>query len=43
VGSIDEAIRGVAIFRALPAEDRSRLAEVSVVRSYDKAEALFAE
>ena len=43
MGSIDEAIRGVAIFRALPAEDRSRLAEVSVVRSYDKAEALFAE
>ena len=43
MGSIDEAIRGVGIFRALPAEDRSRLAEVSVVRSYDKAEALFAE
>jgi len=43
VGSIDEAIRGVAIFRALPPEDRNRLAEVSAVRSYDKAEALFAE
>ena len=43
MGSIDEAIRGVAIFRALPAEDRERLAQVSVVRSYEKAEALFAE
>jgi CRP-like cAMP-binding protein len=44
VGSaIDEALRGVALFRALSADDRARLAEVSVVRSYDKGEALFAE
>ena len=43
MGTIDEAIRGAAIFRALPPEDRSRVAEVSVVRSYDKGEALFAE
>jgi CRP-like cAMP-binding protein len=41
--AIDEAIRGVAIFRALPADDRARLAEVSVLHSYDKGEALFAE
>jgi CRP/FNR family transcriptional regulator, nitrogen oxide reductase regulator len=39
----DEAIRSAAIFRALPADDRHRLAEVSLVRSYEKGEALFRE
>jgi CRP/FNR family transcriptional regulator len=43
VASAEEAIRGVAIFRALPAGDRARLAEVSSVRSYDRGEALFGE
>jgi CRP-like cAMP-binding protein len=44
VGSaIDEALRGVALFRALSSDDRIRLGEVSVVRSYHKGEALFAE
>jgi CRP/FNR family transcriptional regulator, nitrogen oxide reductase regulator len=41
--SIDTALRGVALFRALSAEDRARLAEVSVVRSYRKGEPLFSE
>jgi CRP-like cAMP-binding protein len=39
----DEALRGIAFFRALSADDRARLAEVSMVRSYGKGEALFAE
>lgn len=39
----DEAFRSVALFRALSSEDRSRLADVSTVRTYDKGEALFAE
>jgi CRP-like cAMP-binding protein len=44
VGSaIDEALRSVVLFRALSAEDRARLGEVSVVRPFDKGEALFAE
>jgi CRP-like cAMP-binding protein len=44
VGSpIDDALRAVALFRALSPDDRARLAEVSVVRSYGKGEALFAE
>jgi len=44
VGSgADEAIRSAAIFRALPADDRTRLAEVSLVRSYEKGEPLFRE
>jgi len=41
--AVDEALRGAALFRALSADDRARLAEVSVVRSYDKGETLFAE
>jgi CRP-like cAMP-binding protein len=41
--AVDDALRGVALFRALSPDDRTRLAEVSVVRSYDKGEALFAE
>jgi CRP/FNR family transcriptional regulator len=44
VGSpIEEAFRATALYRALAAEDRARLAEVSVVRSYDKGETLFSE
>ena len=40
---IEEAFRATALYRALAAEDRTRLAEVSVVRSYDKGETLFSE
>jgi CRP-like cAMP-binding protein len=44
VGSaVDDALRGVALFRALSGDDRARLAEVSIVRSYAKGEALFRE
>ena len=41
--AVDDALRGVALFRALSADDRARLAEVAVVRAYHKGEALFAE
>lgn len=41
--AIDEALRTVALFRALSPDDRARVAEVAVLRSYDKGEALFAE
>ena len=40
---VEEAFRATALYRALAAEDRTRLAEVSVVRSYDKGETLFSE
>ena len=38
--AIDDALRAVALFRALSPDDRARLAELSIVRSYDKGEAL---
>jgi CRP-like cAMP-binding protein len=41
--AMDEAFRASALFRALAPEDRSRLAEVSVVRSYEKGQTLFSE
>jgi CRP/FNR family transcriptional regulator len=41
--SVDDGLRSVALFRALSSDDRARLAEVSSVRSYDKAETLFSE
>jgi CRP-like cAMP-binding protein len=40
---MDEALRASALYRALSPEDRARLAEVSVVRSYEKGETLFSE
>jgi len=40
---IDQAFRATVLYRPLSADDRARLAEVSVVRSYDKAAALFFE
>jgi CRP-like cAMP-binding protein len=44
VGSeIDEALRVAVLFRSLSPDDRARLAEVSVVRTFDKGEALFSE
>jgi CRP/FNR family transcriptional regulator, nitrogen oxide reductase regulator len=41
--AVDVALRGVALFRALTPDDRARLAEVSVVRFYDKGQALLSE
>jgi len=41
--TVDEALRSVALYRALAADDRARLAEVASVRSYDKGEELFSE
>jgi CRP/FNR family transcriptional regulator len=41
--AVDDALRAVALFRALSPDDRARLAELSIVRSYDKGEALFSE
>ena len=41
--TVDEALRSVAMYRALSADDRARLAEVASVRSYDKGEELFSE
>jgi hypothetical protein len=38
-----DAIARASMFRALPPEDRTRLAEVSAVHNYDKGDALFAE
>jgi CRP/FNR family transcriptional regulator len=40
---IDEAFRATVLYRALSGEDRARLAEVSVLRSYGRGEAVFAE
>ena len=41
--AVEEALRGVVLYRALSPDDRARLAEVSVIRSYEKGEALFSE
>lgn len=41
--AVDDALRSLAFFRALSPDDRARLAEVAVVRSYDKGATLFAE
>jgi CRP-like cAMP-binding protein len=44
VGSpVAEALRSLALFRALGPEDRARLAAVSIVRWYEKGEPLFSE
>src|SRR5262245_58605774 len=40
---MDEAFRSTALFRSLSGDDRARLAEVSVLRSYEKGDALFSE
>ncbi len=40
---VDEALRATVLYRALAGEDRSRLAEVSTLRSYDKGGTLFSE
>lgn len=41
--AIDEALRSVAMFRALSPEDRARLAGIAAVRSFEKGESLFTE
>jgi len=41
--AFEEALRGVVLYRALSPDDPARLAEVSVIRSYEKGEALFSE
>jgi len=40
---IDEAFRATVLYRTLAADDRSRLSEVSTLRSYDKGMTVFAE
>ncbi len=40
---IDDALRATVLYRALAGDDRSRLAEVSTLRSYDKGGTLFSE
>jgi CRP/FNR family transcriptional regulator len=40
---IDQAFRTTVLYRALSAEDRARLSEVSSLRSYDKGAAIFSE
>jgi CRP-like cAMP-binding protein len=41
--SVDEALRSVVLYRSLAAEDRTRLAELALVRKFDKGEPLFSE
>ena len=40
---VAEALRTASLYRALSEEDRRRLAEVALVRSWDKGETLFSE
>jgi CRP/FNR family transcriptional regulator len=40
---IDQAFRATVLYRALSADDRSRLGEVSSLKSYDKGGTLFSE
>jgi CRP-like cAMP-binding protein len=43
VNPVAEALRTASLYRALSEEDRRRLAEVALVRSWDKGETLFSE
>jgi CRP-like cAMP-binding protein len=40
---VDDALRATVLYRGLSADDRGRLAEVSVLHTYSKGAALFAE
>jgi CRP/FNR family transcriptional regulator len=40
---VDESLRGSLLFKRLSAEDRSRLAEHAMVRSYTKGDTIFSE
>lgn len=41
--AVEDALRSVVLFRGLSDEDRGRLVAVSVVKTYDRGETLFAE
>jgi CRP/FNR family transcriptional regulator, nitrogen oxide reductase regulator len=41
--AVDDALRSVALYRSLSPEDRGRLAEVSLVKTFQKGNTLFAE
>ena len=41
--AVADALRSVVLFRGLSEEDRGRLVTVSIVKSYDRGETLFAE
>jgi CRP/FNR family transcriptional regulator, nitrogen oxide reductase regulator len=41
--AVDDALRSVALYRSLSPEDRGRLAEVSLVKTFQKGDTLFAE
>jgi CRP/FNR family transcriptional regulator len=41
--AIEEALRATALFRSLSSEDRARLADVAIVKSYEKGDTLFSE
>ena len=43
VTAVDEALRAAPLYRGLSDEDRRRLAEIALVRSWDKGETVFAE
>lgn len=41
--AVEQALASTVLYRALSPEDRARLAELSVLRSYEKGQALFSE
>jgi CRP/FNR family transcriptional regulator len=43
VSAVHEALRTASLYRGLSEEDRRRLAEVALVRSWDKGETIFSE
>jgi CRP-like cAMP-binding protein len=43
VDAVAEALRSATLYRGLSEDDRRRLADVSLVRSWDKGETIFAE
>jgi CRP-like cAMP-binding protein len=43
MSAVEDALKSVAFYRSLAPEDRARLAEVSIVKTYDKGDTLFAE
>jgi CRP/FNR family transcriptional regulator len=43
MAAVEDALKSVAFYRSLTPEDRTRLAEVSIVKSYDKGDTLFSE
>jgi len=41
--AVEEALRATPLYRSLSSEDRARLAEVAVVKTFEKGETLFSE